>query len=49
MKSMFFLYFSACFVLGIFALDNKWTTDLLNFFFLLTVGRKKLWHLSKKK
>lgn len=48
MKSMVFLYFSACFVLGIFALDNKWTTDLLNFFFL-TAGRKKLWHLSKKK
>ena len=32
-------------MLGIFALDNKWTTDLLNFFFL-TAGRKKLWHLS---
>ena len=48
MKSMAFLYFSACFVLGIFALDNNWTTDLLNFFFL-TVGRKKLWHLLKKK
>ena len=48
LESMVFLYFSACFVLGVFALDNKWTTDLLNFFFL-TVGRKKLWHLSKKK
>jgi len=48
LKSMVFLYFPACFVLGVFALDNKWTTDLLNFFFL-TVGRKKLWHLSKKK
>ena len=45
---MVFLYFSACFVLGVFTLDNKWTTDLLNFFFL-TAGRKKLWHLSKKK
>ena len=43
-----FLYFSACFVLGIFALDNKWTTDL-HYFFFLTAGRKKLWHLSKKK
>jgi len=49
LKSSVFLYFSVCFVLGVFALDNKWTTDLLNFFFLLTVGRKKLWHLSKKK
>ena len=48
LESMVFLYFSACFVLGVFALDNKWTTDLLNFCFL-TVGRKKLWHLSKKK
>ena len=48
LESMVFLYFSACFVLGVFALDNKWTTDLLNFFFL-TAGRKKLWHLSKKK
>ena len=48
LKSMVFLYFPACFVLGVFALDNKWTTDLLSFFFL-TVGRKKLWHLSKKK
>ena len=37
---MVFLYFSVCFVLGIFTLDNKWTTDLLNFFFL-TAGRKK--------
>ena len=27
-----FLSFSARFVLGVFALDNKWTTDLLNFF-----------------
>ena len=33
LKSSVFLYFSACFVLGIFALDNKWTTDLLSFFF----------------
>ena len=48
MKSSLFLYFSVCFVLGVFTLDNKWTTDLLNFFFL-TAGRKKLWHLSKKK
>ena len=32
-------------MLGVFALDNKWATDLLNFFFL-TAGRKKLWHLS---
>ena len=48
LKSMVFLYFSACFVLGVFTLDNKWTTDLLNFFFL-TAGRKKLWHLSKEK
>ena len=48
LKSSVFLYFSACFVLGVFTLDSKWTTDLLNFFFL-TVGRKKLWHLSKKK
>ena len=42
LKSSVFLYFSVCFVLGIFALDNKWTTDLLNFFFL-TAGRKQLW------
>ena len=48
LKSSVSLYFSVCFVLGVFALDNKWTTDLLNFFFL-TAGRKKLWHLSKKK
>ena len=33
LKSSVFLYFSVCFVLGIFTLDNKWTTDLLNFFF----------------
>ena len=33
LKSSVFLYFSACFVLGIFTLDNNWTTDLLNFFF----------------
>ena len=33
LKSMVFLYFSACFVLGVFALDNKWTTGPLNFFF----------------
>ena len=45
LKSSVFLYFSVCFVLGIFALDNKWTTDLLNFFFL-TAGRKKLWCIS---
>ena len=48
LKSSVFLYFSVCFVLGIFTLDNKWTTDLLNFFFL-TAGRKKLWYLSKEK
>ena len=42
LKSSVFLYFSACFMLGIFALDNNWTTGPLNFFFL-TVGRKKLW------
>ena len=33
LKSSVFLYFSACFVLGIFALDNRWTTGPLNFFF----------------
>ena len=33
LKSSVFLYFSACFVLGVFALDNKWTTGPLNFFF----------------
>jgi len=27
LESMVFLYFSACFVLGVFALDNKWTTE----------------------
>jgi hypothetical protein len=42
MKSMVFLYFSACFVLGIFALDNKWTTDLLNFFFSSYCGKEEV-------
>ena len=39
LKSSVFLHLSVCFVLGVFTLDNKWTADLLNFFFL-TAGRK---------
>ena len=42
MKSMFFLYFPACFVLGVFTLDNKWTTDLLNFFFSSYCGKEEV-------
>jgi len=42
LESMVFLYFSACFVLGVFTLDNKWTTDLLNFFFSSYCGKEEV-------
>jgi hypothetical protein len=35
-------------VLGIFTLDNKWTTELLNFFFSYC-GKEEVMDLSKKK
>ncbi len=42
LKSSVFLYFSVCFVLGIFTLDNDWTTDLLNFFFSSYCGKEEV-------